>query len=89
MKERGIDFADATLIWLDPNRQHRVDSRRAYGEVRMQTIGMVEHSILFVVFTERVRQNGEDVIRIISARRANETERAEYHAKTFSLGLLP
>lgn len=86
--KRGIDFIDAAKIWLDPNRQERWDFRGNHGETRMQTIGCIEHSILFVVYTERAYDNGGYVIRIISVRRANQKERAQYEAKTFSMGLL-
>jgi len=83
LRERGIDFIDATKIWKDPKRQERVDARKDHGEVRMQTIGRVNFGILFVVYTERVYENGEEAIRIISARMANESDREEYNKMTF------
>jgi len=83
LRERGIDFIDATKIWKDPKRQERIDARKDHGEVRMQTIGRVDFGILFVVYTERVYENNEEVTRIISARMANETDKEEYHKMTF------
>ena len=83
--ERGIDFIDAAFIWEDPFRQERVDGRRDYGEERIQTIGKVSFGILLVVYTARVREDGKDVIRIISVRKAGRKERKEYETRTFSL----
>lgn len=83
--ERRIDFIDAVLVWEDPKRQERVDLRRNYGEKRIQTIGEVSFGILLVVYTERVNENGQEVARIISVRKANRKEREEYENRTFHL----
>jgi uncharacterized DUF497 family protein len=83
--ERNIDFTDAALVWDDPMRQERVDYRKDYGEVRYQSIGKVSFGILFVVYTGRVSRNGEDVIRIISVRKANARDNKEYESRTFHL----
>jgi uncharacterized DUF497 family protein len=86
--DRGIDFIDAAFVWEDPFRQERIDEINAYGEKRVQTIGKVSFGILLVVYTERVREDGNDVIRIISVRKAGRKERKErkeYEAKTFNL----
>jgi len=85
LRERGIDFIDAAMVWDDPRRQERVDSRRDYGEIRIQTIGKVSFGVLFVVYTERVNENGQDIVRIISVRKANKKEKMEYENTTFHL----
>ena len=85
LRERGIDFIDAALVWDDPMRQERIDGRENYGEVRYQTIGRVSFGILFVVYTERLSINGEEVVHIISVRKANKKERREYETRTFHL----
>jgi uncharacterized DUF497 family protein len=82
--ERGIDFIDAALVWDDPNRQERIDSRRDYGECRYQTIGRVAFGILFVVYTARTYEDGKLVHRIISVRPANGKGIKLYEAKAFS-----
>lgn len=71
--ERGFDFAYAIRAFLDPNRLVRRDSRWAYGEDRYQLLGAVERRVFFVVYTMRGA-----VIRIISARKANQREVQEY-----------
>jgi uncharacterized DUF497 family protein len=85
LRERGIDFIDAAMIWEDASRQERVDNRHSYGEKRVQTIGKVAFGILLVVYTERVREDGQDVIRIISVRKASRKERKEYETRTFHI----
>jgi uncharacterized DUF497 family protein len=83
LRERGIDFIDAAMVWRDPRRQERVDLRHNYGEKRIQTIGAVSFGILLVVYTERVNKDGQEVARIISARKASQKERQEYESRTF------
>ncbi|WP_089727121.1 BrnT family toxin [Candidatus Thiosymbion oneisti] len=86
LRERGIDFIDAARIWEDPHRQERLDSRSKsveYNETRIQTIGRVTFGILLVVYTKRANENGKEVIRIISARKANGRERVKYLTKAF------
>ena len=61
-----------------------MDQRKDYGEVRMQIIGRARFGILFVVYTERERVGGEEVIRIISARLAGRAERLKYQRGNFA-----
>lgn len=84
LRERGIDFIDMVEVWSDPRRQEVRDHRQNYGEGRYQTIGQVKFNIFFVVYTERVYEDGVQVVRIISARRANRKERELYEKKLFS-----
>jgi uncharacterized DUF497 family protein len=46
------------------------------GEDRWRTIGLVEAALLVVVYT--VRGKNADIIRLISARKADNHERAQY-----------
>jgi uncharacterized protein len=56
--------------------QDRVDDET--GELRWQTIGLVE-GVLLLLVAHTVRPEGEDeVIRLISARRASRKERYRY-----------
>ena len=86
--ERGIDFIDAVLIWDDPFRQERIDTRKEYGEVRYQTIGKGPLGILFVVYTVRVYSEGKSFNRIISVRPAKKIEIEQYKSQTFKQGLV-
>ena len=62
-------------VFIDENRVERLDARFVYGEERWQTVGVTAKGILFVVYTER---SGGKVVRLISARKANERERNAY-----------
>lgn len=85
LRERKIDFVDMIDLWDDPGRQEVRYLRNNYGEPRFQTIGRAKYNIYFVVYTERIYEDGAEVIRIISARRANMKEREMYENRTFSV----
>ena len=85
--QRGIDFLDAVLIWDDPFRQERTDTRQDYGETRYQTIGRCRLGVIFVAYTNRVYEDGAWVTRSISVRPANKKEIELYETHTFSVGL--
>ena len=77
LENRGFDFFRAARVFADPLRLDRIDTRRAYGEERRQTVGRVETSIYFVAYTIR-----GDNVRIISARIAHENEREDYWSES-------
>ena len=74
LRKHRIDFADAITALRDPHRIEVEDDRFAYGEERMQVIGMAGQGVLFVVTTLR----DPDTQRIISARRATRHEQDRY-----------
>jgi uncharacterized DUF497 family protein len=77
-KHDGIGFAVAALVFNDPDVRFRRD-RVVDGEQRWHAIGVVEKAVLLVVHVYREEnENGEEIIRIISARRANQRERRIY-----------
>ena len=64
----------AKTVFKDPFAIERLDDREDYGEARFVLIGMAEGNVvLFVAYTGR-----EDLIRIISARRATQNEQDDY-----------
>ena len=71
-----VSFEDAARVFLDPNRIETFDGRDAYGEDRWKTVGLVEPALLALVYT--VRGEDGDVTRLISARKADAYERAQY-----------
>lgn len=76
LRKHRVSFEDATLVFLDPLRIETFDDRENYGEDRWKTVGLVAPALLAVVYTVR----GEDgkIIRLISARKADAYERAQY-----------
>ncbi|MBI3513278.1 MAG: BrnT family toxin [Proteobacteria bacterium] len=77
IEARGFGFGHVSRMFDDVRRLERVDTRRAYGETRCQTIGAVDGRTYFVVFTRR-----STTIRIISARRAHDHEDRAYREGT-------
>ncbi len=71
--ERGIDFADTLVAFIDPTRKVVEDNRKNYGETRYNMLAKVEGRIFHITFTERGK-----VIWIISARKANKREQRRY-----------
>lgn len=76
LRKHRVSFEDAARVFLDPNRIETYDGRDAYGENRRKTVGMVEPALLVVVYT--VRGDEGDIIRLISARKADAHERRQY-----------
>jgi uncharacterized DUF497 family protein len=74
LRRHGISFARAAAACRDPFAVEWIDKREAYGEERINLLGMCEGVILHVTYTER----GER-IRIISARRAERHEQDDYY----------
>jgi uncharacterized DUF497 family protein len=75
--KHGIDFEMALLVFGDPNCVSFVE-RVANGEERWHAIGSIEHVIVIVVVHTYREEGPEEVIRIISARRATRHERNLY-----------
>ena len=76
--KHGLAFKDAKYVFADPFAVTRDDYTDS--EHRKQIMGHVGGMLLIlVVYTMRDRQ-GEDVFRIISARKATTAERRQYEA---------
>jgi uncharacterized DUF497 family protein len=73
-KHGGIDFETASRVFADPNLILRKD-RVVDGEQRWHAIGAVRKAVLLRVHVYREENsNGEEIIRIISAREADPRE---------------
>jgi uncharacterized DUF497 family protein len=71
--DRGIDFADVLVGFVDPARKVVRDDRKDYGEVRYNMLAKVNGRVFHITFTER-----GSVLWIISARKANQREQRRY-----------
>ena len=76
-KKHGIDFETARLIFDDPHCISFVE-RVSDGEDRWHAIGSIENIIVIVVVHTYREEVSDEVIRIISARRATRHERKLY-----------
>jgi len=69
----GVPFEYAATAFLDRHRLDREDTRRDYSEERRLTLGKIEGRLFVIAYTPRGK-----VIRLISARKANEREQRYY-----------
>ena len=72
-QKHKVSFETAARVFLDDNNLDDYDDFHSDDEDRNKIVGMVGN-ILTVIYTER-----GDRTRIISARRANKKERADYY----------
>jgi hypothetical protein len=79
IKNHGIDFLDAALIFENPTIEV-IDDREDYGELRCIALGLSGETVLHVVYTRR----SENVVRIISARKANRRDAEKYYCEIFA-----
>jgi uncharacterized protein len=82
-KNHGIDFETAQLVFSDSLALSRPD-HYPYEE-RWQTVGLIGHVAILVIHTiiEKDSHMHEEVIRIISARKATKQERKAYEEGKF------
>jgi uncharacterized DUF497 family protein len=71
--KHGLDFADSAYIFAGTIFT-RLDVREDYGEERWLATGMLDGRVIVVVYTEP----SENVIRMISARKALPWEQNQY-----------
>ena len=81
LRKHGVSFEAALRAFADPYALSELE-RIEDGEQRWQTLGVVEGYVLLVV-AHTIRDAEEEgqlieVVRIISARAANRTERRRY-----------
>ncbi len=75
IKKHGIDFIDTPIIFAGYTLTIE-DDRYDYGEERFVTFGILDGRLVSVVHTE-----AEDLIRIISIRKAAKNEEKEYFSQ--------
>lgn len=75
-RKHGIWFEEAQTIWADESSSEFFDPEHRESEARFIRVGHSSvHRLLLVVFCER---SGGDIMRLISARRATESERRQH-----------
>jgi uncharacterized DUF497 family protein len=72
VQKHGFDFGDAVAVF-DGDIVTIEDDRFEYGEQRFVTLGLLNGRVVVIVHTER-----EDIIRIISVRKATKNEEKSY-----------
>jgi len=75
-----VSFELAKLAFDDPFQLSDY-ARTVKGEDRFATLAMVGNVLIFIAHTYRKNESGQEVIRIISARKATRKERREYQRR--------
>ena len=70
--KHGIDFVEAQLLWLDPDRIEL--PARPTDEPRFLVVGQIRQDL----WTAAVTYRHEETIRLISVRRARDSEKTQY-----------
>jgi uncharacterized protein len=84
-KKHKIRFDTAKLVFDDPHALSDLE-REVDGEDRWQTVGVIAGSVIVVVAYTFRKDAGDEVIRIISARKASPSERRAYGEGIWPLG---
>jgi len=78
-EKHRVSFEEAATIFADPDALDWQDLAHSAQQVRYKRIGVsVAENFLLVVYTLRRSRNGQEAIRIISARPASRKERKAY-----------
>jgi len=76
-QKHGITFSRAKFVFEDPFALTEQD-RIVTGELRWQTIGLVEGIAILLVAHTVIERGEDELIRIVSARLATRQERNRY-----------
>lgn len=74
LRKHGVSFGEATEVFYDPNALQDFDPEHSVAEARFFIIGLSSRRLLYVVYAELAG----DAVRIISARKANNSGRKFY-----------
>lgn len=72
LKKHGLDFSDAEAVFAGLTFTF-ADDRFDYGECRFTTIGRLDEVVVIIAHTETEKE-----VRVISMRKANKREQAQY-----------
>ena len=82
IRKHGVSFEEAVDAFLDPSAISTLN-RVVHGEQRWQTIGMVTGVLLlFIAHTVHTSEGEDEVVRVISARKALRKERRAYEERS-------
>jgi|SRR5579863_185820 len=85
LKKHKISFDSAKLVFDDPRALSDLE-REVDGEDRWQTLGTIGGSLIVMVAYTYREEGDDEVIRMISARKASPSERRAYEKGNWPLG---
>jgi len=78
IQKHGIRFEEASTVFYDKDMIYKMDIRHSVNEERYVIIG-ISNNLRLIMVCHCIEEGS--TIRIISARRANKSERAEYERR--------
>lgn len=79
IEKHGISFEEAKTVFYDPNARLIYDSDHSKSEDRFILMGISQELRVLVVC--HCYKKADEIIRIISARKANKNEKKQYGGK--------
>ena len=78
LAKHGVGFEEAVEAFFDSNAVTDFDAQHSDDEQRFYLIGFSSRRLLFVIYSER--DENDEIIRLISARKAEAKRQFEYNA---------
>ena len=78
IKKHGISFEEASTVLIDPLHIAVLDTRISLFEERWITVGKILENRVAVAANLYFDEDGEEILRILSARLATPSERRQY-----------
>mgnify|MGYP000937356476 CR=1 FL=1 len=79
LEKHGVSFDEAQEAFEDDFGVVFRDDRNSMGEIRYRLLGGSQTRLLVVIYTIRQDELGQEVIRLISAREAEDWEKSQYY----------
>ena len=77
-RKHGVGFEEAAEVFADPLHVSWLDERFSALEERWVTVGQTTQGVTLTVANLFFDERGDEVVRVISARRATNREREAY-----------
>jgi uncharacterized DUF497 family protein len=77
-RKHGVAFEEAAEVFVDPLHVSWLDERFSAFEERWVTVGQTTRGVTLTVANLFFDERGDEVVRVISARRATNREREAY-----------
>ncbi|TGL63297.1 BrnT family toxin [Leptospira sarikeiensis] len=80
IRKHNLSFREACLVFADPKTIYMPDPEHSEGEFREIALGKLGNiTIAVVIFVDRSSKE-EEIIRIVSARKATKSEEVQYYS---------
>ncbi|MEI1280621.1 BrnT family toxin [Leptospira venezuelensis] len=80
LKKHGLSFTEAAFVFADAKTIYLPDPDHSIGEERLVALGKVRDLTIAVVIFVDKSKNDEEIIRIVSARKATKSEEQQYYS---------